>query len=270
MGLPRCFAGMRTRRARQHARRNIKLRDVGISAKTQERYYLAVSKVYKVIQNCCNTAEMDEKIADWIETVFHTGAPLNIVSDGLSGLHYFLPQTRRKLSMSWKLFGIWRRLEVPSRAPPSTEDICWAMISRCLQKGDFSMASLLGLGFDCFLRTGELLAIRPCDLLLRGSSGIVTLPTSKGQTRHHMKESVTIESITLIDILQETLLVKQSQGLTKVPFWTKNGEAFRKEFASLCAFFKVNHLNFRCYSLRRGGATAFFTGRLLVYFFYLI
>ena len=101
--------------------------------------------------------DMDEQISDWIDKQFHLGAPLNTVADALSGLHYFLPSTRRRLPGSWKLFSIWRRMETPSRAPPLPEDLAWAIMSRAVQAGQFDLASLVGLGFHCFLRTGELL-----------------------------------------------------------------------------------------------------------------
>ena len=107
MGRLPSFAGVRTRRARQAARRGIVLRDAGITKQTQERYYTAVRSLCKEVDVCTNMEELDESIGDYIERQFQKGAPLNVVADGLSGLHYFLPATRRRLPISWKLFGIW-------------------------------------------------------------------------------------------------------------------------------------------------------------------
>lgn len=252
------LAAVRTRRARAHARRNVCLRDVGITKNTQQRYYHAVRQVYKVIAQSSTYEEIDEQISQWIEQQFHKGSPINIVADGLSGLHYFLPATKKRLPGSWKLFAIWRKLEVPARAPPITEDLCLAMISRSLQTDELSFAALLGLGFHCFLRTGELLTARPADLLVGQRSGVIRLPASKGGTRHNVQESVSISDPMLLDILRELLLYKRAMRLTQVPIWTHSATRFRKQFQSLVAFFKVEHLKFRCYSLRRGGATAYF------------
>jgi hypothetical protein len=67
---------------------------------------------------------MDDAAADWVETMFHSGAQLNTVRGWRAeGLHYFLPVTKWRLHLSWKLFGIWRKVEVPSRAPPITDDL---------------------------------------------------------------------------------------------------------------------------------------------------
>ncbi|CAL1140246.1 unnamed protein product [Cladocopium goreaui] len=241
----------------QRARRHIVLRDAGISKKTQERYYNSVSLLCKDVVQVTSMEDMDEQISDWIEAQFHKGAPLNVVADALSGMHYFLPSTRRRLPGSWKLFANWRKMEVPSRAPPLPEDLLWALMSKAVQAGQFDLASLLGLGFHCFLRTGELLSIRPMDLLLGERNGIVSLPVSKGRTWHNNKESVTITEPALL-ALHELVLYKRECRLYKVPIWVHTGTAFRKALYELFKFFGVEHLQFRGYSLRRGGATAFY------------
>ena len=258
MGRLPSFAGVRNRRARQHARKGIVLRDAGVTKATQERYYNAVSLLCKTVQEASDMEDLDDQVGDWIELQFRRGAPLNVVADALSGLHFFVPTTKRRLPLSWKLFGTWRKMEVPSRAAPLPEDLLWAMVSFCIQQDRYDMACLLALGFHCFLRTGELLAIRPCDLLLRDQKGIVHLPHSKGVTRHNVRESVTIESPTVSVLLEELLWRKKRAGEFRVPIWTASGTKFRKEFQGLNETFKVSHLQFRGYSLRRGGATAYF------------
>eukprot|EP00438_Fugacium_kawagutii_P023130 Skav208787 [mRNA] locus=scaffold931:260209:264566:- [translate_table: standard] len=252
------LAAVRGRKARAAARKGVVLRDVGITKATQDRYYSSVRKLYPLIANIASMEDLDETVADWIEVQFRKGSPINTVADGLSGLHYFLPFTRRKLPTAWKLFSIWRKVEVPSRAPPLTSDLVWAMTSRCIQQDQLSLGALLCLGFHCFLRTGELLAIRPMDLVIGVKTGVLRLPVSKGGSRNNIQESVTIEDPVVLLILKELLHVKRAQQLMRVPIWSASGSSFRIHFARLLTFFKVEHLQFRCYSLRRGGATAFF------------
>ena len=134
-------------------------------------------------------------------------------------------------------------------------DLRWAMVSRAVQLGNFSFAALLGLGCDCSLRTGELLAIRPVDLLLRGNKGIVTLPSSKRGTRHNVRESATILHQQLFVLLSELVKLKRELRLMQTPIWTGSGTSFRKALQKMTKFFKFEHLGFRGYSLRRGGAT---------------
>ena len=102
MGKYASFAGIRNRRARAQARQGICLRDAGIAKKTQGRSYLAVTKLCKVVSDVSSVEDMDDQIADWIEMQFHKGAPLNLIGDALSGIHYFRPSTRKRLPVSWK------------------------------------------------------------------------------------------------------------------------------------------------------------------------
>ena len=167
----RFVAGVQGRRARQKQRKGIKLRDAGVTVPTQERYYVAVREVLKFFDKSISFPQVDELIADWIEKKFESGYPLNGVADCLSGIHYFMPLSRRQLPCSWKLFSIWRKIEVPSRA--LTEDLLFAFATRALMKNDLEFASLLLLGIHCFLRTGELLAVTAESLLVSAKTGIV-------------------------------------------------------------------------------------------------
>lgn len=258
MGRYKFVAGVKGRRARIRNRKGIRLRDAGITKQTQSRYYLAVREVSHLIDKCDSFPELDSKVADWIEYKFEHGYPINVVADCLSGIHFFLPLSRRQLPESWKLFGVWRKIEVPSRAPPITTDLLMAMASRALSINRVEFATLLLLGFHCFLRTGELLTITPSDLLLGSHRGVVRLPVSKGKTRRHATESVTIEDPRVIMVAKTLVEIRASQNLLKVPIWQASGSAFRQTFYRFVNYFDIGHLGFRCYSLRRGGATAYF------------
>ena len=258
MGRGPFVAGVAGRRQRAKLRQNICLREVGVSSNTRARYHHSVNLLLKGLHEPQSTDELDEQVAEWVENEFKSGTPLTTVADALSGLHFFIPSTRKKLPISWKLFGTWRKVEIPSRAAPLPEDVAWAFMARALELKNFAMASLIGLGFDCFLRTGELLAIRPCDILLQPDAGIVTLPCSKGGTRHNVSESVTIENPEVRILLAEFLELRRANHSLRSPIWEGSGTSFRAEFQALVSFFHLTHLNFRGYSLRRGGATAYF------------
>ena len=251
----RFVAGVQGRRARQKERKGIKLRDAGVTEQTQARYYAAVREVSKYIDKADSFPQLDEDLSDWIEGKFSAGYPLNGIADCLSGIHYFLPQSRRQLPSAWKLFSIWRKIEVPSRAPPLTEDLFLAFASRALEEDQLDFACLLLLGFHCFLRTGELLSLTAESLLISSKTGIVYIPASKGGTRRNTKEAVSIECPMVRSVVGTFLEVRAAEGRQKLPIWIFSGSAFRKKFYEYLSFFDVLHLNFRCYSLWRGGAT---------------
>lgn len=240
------------------ARKDLRLADLGVSANTQQRYYEAVRKLLPIIESARTFEEIDDLVGDWVELKFSSGEPLNTIADALSGLHYFIPASKKKLPLSWKLFSVWRRYEVPARAAPITADLLMAFAGRCLAKLDFPMATLLLLGFHCFLRTGELFQIAADDLLVNSKTGIVHLKSSKGGVRHNVKESVTIECPIVRQVVLQMIDIQRDAGLSGVPLWKHSGQAFRTSFLTLCREFDVMHLNLRGYSLRRGGATAYF------------
>lgn len=251
----RFVAGVKGRLGRQKQRKGIKLRDAGITVQTQERYYVAVREVKKFVEAAESYVALDEKIADWIQHKFEAGYPLNGVADCLSGIHYFLPQSRRQLPVAWKLFSVWRKIEVPSRAPPITEDLLLALASRALALNQLEFSCLLLVGFHCFLRTGELLSLTAESFLVNSKTGIVYLPSSKGETRRNTKEAVTIECPVIREVVSTLLDIRKLEGRQKLPLWLFSGSAFRKRFLDYLNHFDVLHLGFRCYSLRRGGAT---------------
>ena len=242
MGKPRFFAGVQGRRARMRARRGISLRGAGITSNTQERYYQSVAKLLPLVDACTTLPQLDDKVSDWVVSEFESGRPLGFVADGLSGLHYFLPYTRKHLPGAWKLFATWRKLEVPSRAPPITVDLVLALAGRALKRKNLEFAVLMLVGFHALLRTGEMLSISPSDFLLNNETGILRLPKSKSGTRRNTHEMVTIEDVVV----------------RHLPIWQASGTSFRQTFHRYLRFFRVEHLCFRPYSLRRGGATAFF------------
>ena len=120
------------------------------------------------------------------------------------------------------------------------------------------MGVLLLLGFHCMLRTGEMLHLRASDLMVSEITGLVHLRKSKSGLRHNTKESVTIESPLVRAACLELLDRHRASQRSHLPIWSFSGSAFRNKFRQLCSLFHVLHLNFRPYSLRRGGATAYF------------
>ena len=249
------WPGQATQDERRAARKDIVLADIGVSASTLQRYYFAVQRLSPVLDQVNDEFELDDMISSWIQTEFEDGSPLYLIADALSGLHHLEPFTRKKLIKSWKTYSIWRKYEVPARAPPLTQPIVRAMCGWCLQHDELAMGALLLLGFHCLLRTGELLHIRPCDLLLGDTHGLVTLTTSKSGLRHNVQESVSITDMYALELIRALVEIRTAQHLTTVPCWTRSGTAFRSLFTTIVKHLQLECLGFRPYSLRRGGAT---------------
>ena len=252
---PECWPGQASQADRRRARRSIVLEDIGVTTATLERYQLAVSRLTPVLELVSTELELDEYIADWVQSEFEDGCPLHLVGDALSGLHHFEPWTKKKLTKSWKLYAIWRKYEIPCRVPPITQDLVLAMAGWCIHQCELVMAALLLLGFHCLMRTGELMQVRPCDFIINKEVGLVSIPSSKSGVRNNSRESVTIRDASTLETTLAMLELRKAQGLDKVPCWDRSGSSFRALFKRASDALELTVLNFRPYSLRRGGAT---------------
>lgn len=249
------WPGQATRADRRLARANICLADVGVTEATLERYYFAVSRLSPILEVVETEFELDQMISEWIQQEFEDGCPLHLVADALSGLHHLDPCSKKKIPHSWRLYSIWRRYEVPARAPPLPQDIALAMAGWCIVQGELVMAALILIGFHGLLRTGELLQIRPCDFIMGDTHGLVALPSSKSGVRNNTMESISLHDVCTVETVRAMLQLQKDRQLDQVPCWVHSGTAFRNLFRKILVQLKVDELGFRPYSLRRGGAT---------------
>ena len=80
----------------------------------------------------------------------------------------------------------------PSHIPPLQKALVMAMIGLCLDWNWLREAALLGLGFHCLLRTGELLNLQYRHVQISESCGIVALVDTKMGRRRNAQEVVAI------------------------------------------------------------------------------
>lgn len=252
------FCFRRTQAERISERATVKLWDAAITKKTQERYYIGLSKLLPLLINVRSALHMDEIVSEWVQECWETGESLHIVNDGLCGLHHYQPWSKSMIPTAWRLFRVWRKVEAPNRAPPLTAEIVHAMALYALAHNNLIFGSVLLLGFFALLRTGEFLDVTAEDLLIGKDAGIVSLKRTKSGLRNAAHETVSFEDPITLEFLRTLKENKVSQNMHKVPLWTKSAQAFRNEFAHHCHRFHIQDLGFRPYSLRRGGATHLF------------
>ena len=252
------FCTKTTRAERVKQRQKVKLRDAGLSEKTQQRYYLGLRRLVPTLLKSTSLADMDERAADWVQERWEKGDSQHRVSDAWCAMHHFEPWVRGKLPQAWKLFAVWRKLESPDRAPPWVLDIIYAWALYAIDHLNWDFAAMILLGFFALLRTGECLQVTARDLLIGEKSAVVSLSNTKTSLRHAAKEMVSFEDPIALGILREVCYQEKQAHLDRVPIWTKSAQAFRNDFAHHCRRFDLLRHKFRPYSLRRGGATFLF------------
>ena len=172
---------------------------------------------------------------------------------------HFLPETKGCFKGSWRLYGAWQRIELPARAPPFPELVLNGLAGHAVATGQYALAICLMLGFHCVLRTGEVLSANISQLTLTNSTGVLQLENTKSGQRTGALEAVTIQNSNLVLWLQMWVAVRRKQAGKCAKLWPDTPAAFRKAFAVLLRQFELDEFGFKPYSMRRGGATAFFT-----------
>ena len=180
------------------------------------------------------------------------------VNAALCGVQHFLPWCKRRLNRSWKLFRTWRRIEIPVRSPPIPKQFVYSMASYAISKQDIIFAGLIILGFEALLRTGELLQVRPHDILPREGQCLVHLKQTKTTAKRGAPEVVPFRQQWAYMLLQTVQEVAREQQGNFVPMWSRSHQSFRKKFRKYLRYFHLHRFGFQPYSLRRGGATEVF------------
>ena len=255
---PRLLAGRQTRAEKVKQRSKIDLEAASLSDKTRARYYYALHKLEPWLDRVEDLISLDELCCDWVLRMWKRGEPLLVVGDGLSALHFFQPFTKRQIPHAWKLFATWRKVEVPSRAPPLTQQLVRSMSYYELDRGNIQMATLLVLGFHALLRTGEILSVRAADVLIGKDAAIVRLRSTKTSTRFAAHDAISSTDRIVLELLSYLCQIRRESRCEQLPLWNGTAQAFRVRFSQLCEAYGVAHHGFRPYSLRRGGATALF------------
>lgn len=251
--LPRVLLAGRARRQRLRNRAGIRLRDFSFAAKTRARSEAAVARLLPFMEAQPNLCDLDGLLCDWMEQQWARGELLGHIADALSGLHHFWPEMKGRLREAWRLFKNWRRIEVPSRAPPITAVLVRAFVTKAFDDHNLALSTLIAIGFHCLLRTGELLALQFADIEASDQCAIISLKASKSGLRAGAMEAVAVRDPLTLQLIQTLIATRKPSPGHKV--WPYSGQFFRDGFRKLCSHFHVCHLAFKPYSLRRGGAT---------------
>ena len=199
---------------------------------------------------------MDDLAAQFVDVLWEEGESRSLAGDFLSGLSHHLP-VRGLLPRAWKLFSAWQRHEMPSRATPFTLDILLAMVGAGLRLGlGHNFVTTLLVAFHCLLRTGEAMSILGRDIRFAAdrSHAWISLGFTKGGKRRGVEEYVKVYDPWTVQmlLLASEELREGDKLLQLTPL------QFRKAFSDCLKLLKLDRLEFRPYSLRRGGATFLF------------
>jgi len=234
------------------------LRHNQVSESVLKRYVTAIAMLQAYWRAHEIDAPLDDSfdfcMGDYIEHLYSEGEAKGCGTDVLAALQYFIPKVIGKLKYSWKLLGIWKRLEPPNRATPFTPIIVLGLAGLAASLKLQDVCALFLVGFDRFLRTGELLNLRVFNIQFGTSKAVITLHDTKTGKRKGSTEMVSVSSPLVIRWLRKACAGKRPDDL----LLNRTYYQFRMLFKQLLCHFDIDNLKYNLYNLRRGGCTSFF------------
>ena len=237
------------------------LQSLTVQPATRKRYTAAVDGFLAF----CNLNQLtlptsadllDPLVCDYVEHLWSQGSGRAIASDCLAGLQDQKPKLKGRLPGAWRLLKTWAVNEIPNRAPPLPEHVLLSLCGWATFKGEVNFAISLLVGYYGMLRTGELLNVKRKDFVADQSNRkiLLSLGLTKSGKRVGAAESVVLAHDKVVKPLSKWLsLANKNMPLTASP------AKWRAMFNEGLTALKLESFGFRPYSLRRGGATWWFS-----------
>ena len=237
-----------------------RLRNLLISDTTRVRYTRAVRQFFRFTEQEGCFLPFDY-VQGYIEAMWEDGEVRGYVADTLSGLQHFVPGAKGHLKGAWRLLTAWQRHELPARASPFSVEQAWGLVGLALRDKDVGLAAAYAISFVCFLRPAEILGLQAshCTFDLAKGRVVMDLGLTKGGKRQGRTEAVHTDQEDAV-LLLALALEGALPGTILVP---GGSSAYRRKLARHIEDLGLSGVDYKPYSMRRGGATHYFlkTGR---------
>lgn len=259
--MPKRHLEASTEQARAAARKQLgPLKQLTVQPVTRARYESSRTEFYQWLasENLALPStpyQLDLLISDYLEALWASGKGRTVGSTILAALQDQQPHLKGRLKLSWRLMKTWVSNEIPNRAPPLSADVLHLLVGYSMFKEWHLFATSLLVAFHGLLRTGELLGVLNRHVAISGPKGpaTISLGLTKSGKRQGAAESVTFHAE---DVCRRLYQWKQSSPAHAS--LTGSNYAWRKRFATVLTAVGLDGIDYRPYSLRRGGATHFF------------
>lgn len=259
MGKRRIIEG-NSQEARKMRRQELgPLKSLIIKPATLERYRRAADHFFAHLRRqrepIPQTPEiMDIVLSEYIGELWEEGHSKSLAGDTISGLQHHQPSLKGELKTSWRYLKAWQQAEVPARAPPFSLQTL-AIFCGWAHQQNPHWALALQLGFHALLRTGELLQLQAKDCTVQQDHIHLFLGQTKTSFRNANVDSVHFRHHQLALLLDAWKNSVRKNGYLV----DCSNTAFRTWFARGLRDTSLDHIGYKPYSLRRGGATHVFT-----------
>ena len=128
-----------------------------------------------------------------------------------------------------------------------------------IRSGHIDAAFVVVLGYDCFLRTGEMLSLVLSDIVVADDdTGVVRLAHTKSGQRHAAFEASAFNDPVCGRLFRAVLKALPTSTSRENYVFRPKAHVFYSLFKKGLRWLGLEEFGFQPYSIRRGGATAYF------------
>jgi len=211
--------------------------------------------------------DVDRHLVHFIQHLYDTGKPQDLAKNAVYGVQHHCPWLAHQLGASKLALRGWKRLKPSVSHPPLTWEITCLLATWMAMRAQHDAALAMLVGFDCYLRIGELLSLRLMDVAVSDDSRLgsayrgVLLRLAK--TKTGTNQAVTVQDPVVARLLSSHVQDMLAAGHSKstMVFQVSKFSFYNLFHGSLQAF-GLSGQGYSPHSLRHGGATrAFLQGK---------
>ena len=237
------------------------LQQLTVQPATKKRYNKAIDGFLSFLRQNglslpSSKLDLDPLVCEYLEHLWANGHGRAVASDTVAGLQDFDVRFKGSLPGAWRLLKTWSINEIPNRAPPLPDFVVHAMVGWAFFHNHVSFGVSLLLGYYGVLRTGEILSLHSSHVHLAHDQpkAVVSLGLTKGGKRQGAAESIVVGYDMVVFFLKRWKSLASSSTT-----FAKSAAHWRGLFNQALIALELQDWNFRPYSLRRGGATWWFS-----------
>lgn len=185
-------------------RRRRSLQYVGLHPRTLRAYRTALDRFLKFLKkkhlDIRSPSRLDRRLAEFIDMAYQEGEPISYAGHLLSAIKRFHPPMRMKLPTSSQYYRNWQRAYQPTRAVPASWDLVEALMGVAFHRGEPYFALLLAIGFNCLLRTSEMLSLTHRHVVFHQEHTALSIVLPGSKTSQGNPQVILIRDQPLIDV----------------------------------------------------------------------
>eukprot|EP00438_Fugacium_kawagutii_P025118 Skav230791 [mRNA] locus=scaffold312:65520:71347:+ [translate_table: standard] len=242
-------------------RRRKSLKYVGLHPRTLKAYRTALDRFLAYTKkkhlDFTRSAHLDRCLSEFIDLAYQEGEPISYAGHLLSAIKRFHPPLRLKLPISSQFFRNWQRAYQPARAVPASWELVEAFMGVAFERREPELAVLVALGFNCLLRTSEMLSLTHKHFVFHQHNAVLSLVLPGSKTSQGNPQVLLVTDPTLVALVR-TIARPRSTRLV----FPRGPHVLRRLFTSYMGVLGFQPDDYAPYCLRRGGATWYFQSTL--------